>query len=71
MLAVVLGRAAPLRVEVDAVVIRMLTKSRRISHVLWATNEYLSACGKRDTDQCPLCGSARETNDHLNAKKNK
>ena len=43
----------------------MLTKSLRISHVLWATNEYLSACSKRDSDRCPLCGSARETNDHL------
>ena len=43
----------------------MLTKSLRITHVLWATNEYLSACGKRDTDWCPLCGTARETNEHL------
>ena len=45
----------------------MLTKSLRITHVLWATNEYLSAAKKRDTDACPLCGAANETNRHLKA----
>ena len=43
----------------------MLTKSLRITHVLWATNEYLSISGKRETDQCPLCGKDRDTNAHL------
>ena len=43
----------------------MLTTTLRITHVLWATNEYLSASGKRETDQCPLCGKDRETNAHL------
>ena len=45
----------------------MLTKSLRITHVLWATNEYLSAAKKRDTNACPLCGAANETNGHLKA----
>ena len=43
----------------------MLTKSLRITHVLWATNEYLAGAGKRDTDKCPLCGADKETNAHL------
>ena len=43
----------------------MLTKILRITLVLWATNEYISASGKRETDQCPLCGKYRETNAHL------
>ena len=45
----------------------MLTKSLRITHVLWATNEYLSSAKKRDTNACPLCGEANETNGHLKA----
>ena len=45
----------------------LLTKSLRITHALWATNEYLSAFGKRDTDKCPLCGASNETNGHLKA----
>ena len=43
----------------------LLTKSLRITHVLWATNEYLASTGKRETDKCPLCGKDGETNAHL------
>ena len=45
----------------------LLTKSLRITHALWATNEYMAASGKRDTDKCPLCGACNETNGHLKA----
>jgi hypothetical protein len=43
----------------------LLTKSLRITHVLWATNEYLAGTGKRESDQCPLCKAKGETNEHL------
>ena len=43
----------------------MLTKSLRITHVLWATNEYLAHAGKREDTKCPLCSETGETNNHL------
>ena len=45
----------------------LLTKSLRITHVLWATNEYLAGNGRRESDQCPLCNAKGETNEHLKA----
>ena len=43
----------------------LLTKSLRITHALWATNEYLSSAGKRESHKCPLCGKDGETSGHL------
>jgi hypothetical protein len=45
----------------------MLTKCLRITHVLWATNNYLLARGKHDTGKCPLCDSDEEDSNHLKA----
>jgi hypothetical protein len=45
----------------------MLTKCLRITHVLWATNDYLLARGKHDTGKCPLCDSDEENPNHLKA----
>ena len=43
----------------------LLTKSLRITHALWATNEYLSNAGRRENNKCPLCGKSGETSAHL------
>ena len=45
----------------------MLTKCLRITHILWATNDYLEARGKRDNGKCPLCGNNGENPNHLKA----
>jgi hypothetical protein len=45
----------------------MLTKCLRITHILWATNDYLEARGKRDNAKCPLCGNNGENPNHLKA----
>ena len=43
----------------------LITKSLRITHVLWATNAYLNSCGRRESHNCPLCNKPNETNNHL------